>query len=169
MSDKASQPVEEPDSGVNGADLLNKRESPLSIIGDLSRISWRTEIANADRHPLESARKNDEETEDFVAVDHDDVSDYAFSFRRTPAAEDRHSQLDDLHPFVQLLTKSNVDDCEKVEEAFPVSERASREKVCTPDCAFLSSLVGISTCLIIPCLCCKNNDFSGDFKPLGYP
>ena len=133
MSDKASLPVEDPDSGVNGAnEVLNERESPLSIVGDLSRIAWRAEIANADGH---SPRKSDEETEDFVAVDLEDVSDNWFLRR---VHENRQSQqllkqsqllLNALHPFVQLLTVSNVDDCEKVEEAFPTSERASREKV----------------------------------------
>jgi hypothetical protein len=108
MSDKASLPVEDPDSGVNGAnEVLNERESPLSIVGDLSRIAWRAEIANADGHSQESPRKSDEETEDFVAVDLEDVSDNWFLRR---VHENRQSQqllkqsqslLNALHPFVQ--------------------------------------------------------------------
>lgn len=40
-------------------------------------------------------------------------------------------EYDHLHPFSQVLSISNVDDCVKLEnEVFPVSERCSREKVC---------------------------------------
>lgn len=160
MSDKASLPVEDSDSGVNGAnEVPNERESPLSIVGDLSRIAWRTEIAYADGHSLESPRKSDEETEDFVAVKlEDDPDDWYLRSLKS------RSLLNALHPFVQLLTVSNVDDCEKVEEAFPTSERASREKVYytlgsyPPFCVFLSSSVRLSTCPITS-LHCKNNDF----------
>ena len=39
-------------------------------------------------------------------------------------------KFDSLHPFTQVLSISNVDDCVKLEnEAFPESERCSREKV----------------------------------------
>jgi hypothetical protein len=39
-------------------------------------------------------------------------------------------KFDHLHPFTQLLSVSNVDDCVSLEnEVFPESERCSREKV----------------------------------------
>jgi hypothetical protein len=39
-------------------------------------------------------------------------------------------KFDHLHPFTQLLSVSNVDDCVNLEnEVFPESERCSREKV----------------------------------------
>ena len=39
------------------------------------------------------------------------------------------TKLDELHPFVQLLSTSNVEDCLNVENAFPEQERCSRDKV----------------------------------------
>ena len=69
----------------------------------------------------------EDEEEDFVAVGHEDVADYLWYFRRPPVSEP--SKLDELHPFVQLLSLSNVDDCERLEETFPENERCSREKV----------------------------------------
>ncbi|KAL2815660.1 hypothetical protein BJX63DRAFT_430596 [Aspergillus granulosus] len=78
--------------------------------------------------PLEEADDYDEEEgeDDYVAVDHDDLNEYPYWFRRPPVHH--HSKLDDLHPFVQVLTESNVDDCVAVEEAFPEQERCTREK-----------------------------------------
>ncbi|KAI9372180.1 hypothetical protein BJX61DRAFT_534161 [Aspergillus egyptiacus] len=68
----------------------------------------------------------DEADEEYVAVDHDDLNEYPLWFRRPPVHQ--RSKLDDLHPFVQILTQSNVDDCVSVEAAFPEPERCSREK-----------------------------------------
>jgi hypothetical protein len=64
-------------------------------------------------------------------VGHEDVADYAWYFRRPPVSPP--SKLDELHPFVQLLSLSNVEDCVRVEEAFPERERCSREKVRSVD------------------------------------
>ncbi|KMQ46529.1 hypothetical protein A7C99_3845 [Trichophyton rubrum] len=65
--------------------------------------------------------------DDFVAVNHSDASDYPWYLRsRVPA---RNSELAKLHPYVQLLSVSDLDDCEKVELAFPESERCSRENL----------------------------------------
>jgi hypothetical protein len=98
---------------------------------DRSRIADRIAIARAQgRGPEERPSDEDdeeEEEEDFVAVDHEDASDFSYYFRRPPPAP--HTKLDDLHPFVQLLSLSNVDDCVTVEEAFPEPERCSKEKV----------------------------------------
>lgn len=66
--------------------------------------------------------------DDFVAVDHDDVADCAWYFRQQPTLPKR-SQLDDLHPFVQILSVADADDCVRVESAFPEHERCSKEKV----------------------------------------
>jgi len=42
----------------------------------------------------------------------------------------RNEKRDDLHPYTQSLTKSDIESCIKVEEAtFPPNERCSREKV----------------------------------------
>lgn len=63
----------------------------------------------------------------FVAVNHSDASDYPWYMRsRVPA---RNSELAKLHPYVQLLSVSDLDDCEKVESVFPEAERCSRENV----------------------------------------
>jgi hypothetical protein len=70
----------------------------------------------------------EEEAEDFVAVDHDDATDYSYLFRRPSQGRPR-TALDDLYPFTSVLTLSNVDDCVGVEEVFPEVERASRDKV----------------------------------------
>lgn len=81
--------------------------------------------------------------DDFVAVNHSDASDYPWYMRsRVPA---RNSELAKLHPYVQLLSVSDLDDCEKVELAFPESERCSRENVrlyplCSP------ATVSLGTC-----------------------
>jgi hypothetical protein len=71
--------------------------------------------------------ENDEAGDDFVTIDHGDPFTFTRLFRPPPVRS--RTQLDELHPFVQLLTPSNVDDCVKVEEAFPEHERCIREKV----------------------------------------
>lgn len=79
-----------------------------------------------DIYPTAGGVFNTEE-DDFVAVDHSDASDYPWYMRsRAPA---RKSELDKLHPYVQLLSVSDVEGCEKVELAFPEPERCSKEKV----------------------------------------
>lgn len=98
-----------------------------SLPATASDLSPRAEAAMANGLPLETADEDhDEEVdEDYVAVDADDFS---YWLRRPPVHH--RTKLDDLHPFVQILTVSNVDDCVKVESAFPENERCSREKVC---------------------------------------
>ncbi|KKK13741.1 hypothetical protein ARAM_001675 [Aspergillus rambellii] len=98
---------------------------------DLSRLTEHAEAIIANGLPLEEVDEDDEEEyedadEDYVAVDHDDLNEYPYWFRRPPVHHP--SKLDDLHPFVQVLTESNVDDCILVEEAFPEHERCTREK-----------------------------------------
>ncbi|KAF3482857.1 uncharacterized protein GIQ15_02181 [Arthroderma uncinatum] len=67
------------------------------------------------------------EEDDFVAVDHSDASDYPWYMRsRAPA---RKSELDRLHPYVQLLSVSDAEACEKVEAAFPENQRCSKEHI----------------------------------------
>jgi hypothetical protein len=113
----------------------NFSEVSASTSGDLSRIASRASIAVADGVPLEEAEDDDDDDdedeeadEEYIAVDHDDINDFSYYFRIGPVPRQR-TELDDLHPFVQVLTTSNVDDCIKVEEDFPEHERCSREKV----------------------------------------
>ncbi|KAH8691482.1 putative GNAT family acetyltransferase [Talaromyces proteolyticus] len=69
----------------------------------------------------------EEEVDDYVAVDHDDASDYSYLFRRPSQGRPR-TALDELHPFTSVLNMSNVDDCVDVEAVFPEHERASKDK-----------------------------------------
>ncbi|KAK2759504.1 hypothetical protein FQN54_002983 [Arachnomyces sp. PD_36] len=95
---------------------------------DRSRIADRIAIARAEGHGPDTRLDEDEGEEDFVAVDHEDAeTDFSYYFRRQP--QESHSKLDELHPFVQLLSLSNVDDCVTVEAAFPEPERCSKEKL----------------------------------------
>src|SRR5436190_8699195 len=100
-----------------------------------SRIAERAAIARADGFGCGDGEDADQawedQEEDFVAVGHEDVADYAWYFRRPRISPP--SKLDELHPFVQLLSLSNVEDCVRVEEAFPEHERCSREKVRSVD------------------------------------
>lgn len=100
---------------------------------DTTTIAEQSAIARADGH-LEDEKNGldgyDDDDGDFVAVDHEDLDDYSWSFYRPPQPQSGRSMIDQLHPFVQLLSASNVDDCLKVEESFPENERCSREKVC---------------------------------------
>jgi hypothetical protein len=99
---------------------------------DLSRLSARGDYAMANGFPMDEVDDDDDDEEeevdeDYVAVDHDDVNELPYWFRRPPVHQ--RTKLDELHPFVQVLTVSNVDDCVKVETAFPEQERCSQEKV----------------------------------------
>lgn len=133
MSDQANSHYQEP---INGLKPLSNAESydlPATA-SDLSRRAERAEFSYADGQPLGEAEieedDDDEEEEvegEYVAVDHDDINEYPYWFRRPPVHQ--RTKLDELHPFVQVLTESSVEDCVKVEEAFPEHERCSREKV----------------------------------------
>lgn len=111
--------------------LSNAEEYPLALTGnDLSRMSSNAGIATTDGFaPARDGEEynEDEDSEgDYVALSPEEKSDLSYWFRQQPARQ--HSKLDELHPFVQTLNLSNVDDCVKVESAFPESERCSREK-----------------------------------------
>lgn len=92
---------------------------------DLSRFMSRAGISLANGFPLEDDEV-EEVDEDYVAVDQEDANDYPVWFRRPPTQH--RTKLDELHPFVQLLSVSNVEDCLEVEKAFPENERCSRDK-----------------------------------------
>ncbi|PGH27966.1 hypothetical protein AJ80_00220 [Polytolypa hystricis UAMH7299] len=99
-----------------------------------SRISERIVIARGDGvgmgselRPQHAHETNEDEEDGFVAVDHEDAADYGWYFRRPQPT--KPSALDALHPFVQLLSLSNIEDCVGVEAAFPEQERCSREKL----------------------------------------
>jgi hypothetical protein len=84
--------------------------------------------------------------EEYNVINHEDVEedeeeDEEHSFYRPGLAgllggrmmqrsRNAPNKFDNLHPFTQVLSVSNVDDCVKLEnETFPESERCSREKV----------------------------------------
>ncbi|OJJ58471.1 hypothetical protein ASPSYDRAFT_57771 [Aspergillus sydowii CBS 593.65] len=130
MSDQSHHQI--PDHPINGLKPLSNGDGfSLPITGsDLSRAETHDHADSfmANGLPLEADEDDDDEEvdEDYVAVDHDDLNEYPYWFRRPPVHQP--SKLDDLHPFVQVLTESNVDDCVAVEEAFPEQERCSRDK-----------------------------------------
>lgn len=98
---------------------------------DLSRIMSRAGIQLANGFPIDDDEDEDEVDEDYTAADQDDdANDFPYWFRRPPSHN--RTKLDELHPFVQLLSASNVEDCVKVEEAFPEQERCSHDKVWPP-------------------------------------
>lgn len=97
-----------------------------------SRIAEQSAVARADGHSEEGKSEldgYDDDDGDFVAVDHEDLDEYSWSFYHPAQSHGGRSMIDRMHPFVQLLSASNVDDCLKVEESFPENERSSREKV----------------------------------------
>ncbi|KAF4258927.1 hypothetical protein KXX13_007105 [Aspergillus fumigatus] len=120
-----------------------------SLPATASDLSPRAEAAVANGLSLETADEDHEEVdEDYVAVDPDEISDFSYWLRRPPVHH--RTKLDELHPFVQTLTVSNVDDCVEVENAFPENERCSREKFIyrLTKCPELS--LGLFTIPIVP-------------------
>ncbi|KAL5336196.1 hypothetical protein BJX70DRAFT_289163 [Aspergillus crustosus] len=131
MSDQSHHQY--PDHPINGLKPLSNGDGyHLPVTGnDLSRseeYDYSPDHIMANGLPLEETDDDDEEEvdDDYVAVDHDDLNEYPYWLRRPPVHQP--SKLDDLHPFVQVLTESNVEDCIAVEEAFPEQERCSRDK-----------------------------------------
>lgn len=131
-----SDPSEQPSESMPGQE--NQSLKPLSNADDLSldnsgnnelsRIMNRAGIAMSNGFPLNDDDEGDEEVdEDYVSVDQEDATDFPYWFRRPPTHH--RTKLDELHPFVQLLSASNVEDCVEVEKAFPENERCSRDKV----------------------------------------
>jgi hypothetical protein len=108
--------------------LSNAEDMPLSnpSNSELSRIMSRAGITMANGFPLDG-EEEEEADEDYVAVDQEDANEFPYWFRRPPTHH--RTKLDELHPFVQLLSASNVEDCVAVENAFPEQERCSRDKV----------------------------------------
>lgn len=112
--------------------------------------------------------------EDFNVITHEDVEDVddeeeeeEHSFYRPGLAgllggrmmqrsRNTAGKFDNLHPFTQVLSITNVDDCVILEEeAFPPNERCSREKVTVLlACPFLWLLwrVSFNACLLLTCL-----------------
>lgn len=135
MSERTEQPTEtihEPDPITGEKPNSNVEGYTLPMTADdIARMDPRFSAAMASGLPLDEADLDDEEEMDegYVAVDHDDTSDFSHWFRRPPMQHQR-TPLDELHPFVQVLSVSNVDDCVLVENALPEPERCSREKVC---------------------------------------
>lgn len=134
MSDQSEYPSESMPGQDNGLrPLSNVDESSLGdpTYSDLSQIMKRAGITLANGFPLDDDDDDDEDVdEDYVAIDQNEEQDYP-SWLRRPQFRNR-TKLDELHPFVQLLSVSNVDDCVKVENAFPEQERCSYDKVSPP-------------------------------------
>lgn len=131
MSDPSEQPSESmPGQDNNGLRPLSNADD-LSLgnpsNAELSRIMSRAGIQLANGFPLDDDEGDEEVDEDYVAVDQEDANEFPYWFRRPPTHH--RTRLDELHPFVQLLSVSNVDDCVAVEHAFPEQERCSRDKV----------------------------------------
>ncbi|OJD14787.1 hypothetical protein AJ78_04909 [Emergomyces pasteurianus Ep9510] len=123
-------------SSVTSSPYQPANFQPLPLT-EQSRISQRSALGQADlvmSHELnlegndvDDDEEEDEEEDGFVEVEHDDVPDYSWYFRRPPPT--KRTELDELHPFVQLLSLSNVEDCLAVEAVFPENERCSLEKI----------------------------------------
>jgi hypothetical protein len=107
---------------------VNENLTMASTASELTRIFNTAGIVPAKGYlSLNHDDNDEEEVEDFVAVDHEDASDFSYLFRR-PQGRPR-TQLDELHPFTGVLGLSNTEDCIRVEEVFPEHERCTREKV----------------------------------------
>lgn len=132
MSDHTDRPAETMSEAepTELKPVSNVEEFSLPMTADdIARIDPRIQAAMATGLPLEDADEDEEDMDEgYVAVDHDDTSDFSYWFRRPPMHQ--RTPLDELHPFVQVLSVSNVDDCVQVENALPEPERCSREKVC---------------------------------------
>lgn len=139
MSDPTNHPSETvTDAELNGLKPLSNSDDYTFTMpttgSDLSRLASRAGISLSNGLPIDVEDDEDDEDDDeevggeYVAVDHDDLNDFSYWFRRPPVHQ--RTKLDELHPFVQVLNVSNVDDCVSVEEAFPEQERCSRDKVC---------------------------------------
>ncbi|KAJ5081811.1 hypothetical protein NUU61_010075 [Penicillium alfredii] len=126
MSDPSELPSESmPRAESELKPLSNAEDLALSnsASAQIARILNPTDLALVNGFAIDDDEDADE---DYVAVDQDDANDMPYWFRRPPIYN--RSKLDELHPFVQLLSVSNVDDCVQVENAFPEPERCSREK-----------------------------------------
>ncbi|KAJ6135516.1 hypothetical protein N7512_000676 [Penicillium capsulatum] len=131
MSDQGERPSEsmsgQDPSGLKPLSNADDLSLPNPSNSELSRIMSRAGIALANGFPLDDDDDLEEEVdEEYVAVDQDDANDTPYWFRRAPTHA--RTKLDELHPFVQLLSVSNVDDCVSVESAFPEPERCSHDK-----------------------------------------
>ena len=81
-------------------------------------------------------------TEDPITAGHDGYNDFAIYRDETPPANAHRphdgrakaTEEDNLHPYAQTLSISNLEDCVALEKAvFPENERCSREKVGVPN------------------------------------
>lgn len=95
-----------------------------------------------------SAMANDRTLRDMSSLSKVDDGDYSYEESMSKQDEDRmiatlsqrNKRLDELHPYTQMLSLSNIESCVVLENAaFPPNERASREKVSLPhECRPLS-------------------------------
>ncbi|KAI5303574.1 Heat shock protein ssb1 [Ascosphaera pollenicola] len=88
------------------------------------------ELAGEDHETYNEGAEPTDEDEGYFAVDSDGLPNYAWFLTGNSAKNaPRPTSLDHLHPFVQLLSFADLEDCVKVEEAFPPHERCSKEKL----------------------------------------
>jgi hypothetical protein len=155
MSDTTNRPSETvSDAELNGLKPFpNADDYDISVPttgSDLDRLTHGSGFAIANGLPIDDDDGDDDEDEevggDYVAVDHDDINDFSYWFRRPPVHH--RTKLDELHPFVQVLNMSNVDDCVEVENAFPEKERCSRDKVGFGNPVLLGDCYGLAGDLI---------------------
>ncbi|KAJ5907672.1 hypothetical protein N7495_000354 [Penicillium taxi] len=114
---------EEQDKVDNDDEEVDTRPSDLVRIMSRAGIHFANGFALDDDHEPRDAPSAHGADFDTYA---DDDYDYPYWQRRPPTHN--RTSLDELHPFVQLLSASNVDDCVEVEKAFPEAERCSRDK-----------------------------------------
>ena len=121
-------------------DLLSQSQSDSD---EDEKQQKRNPAGNNARPRPAQPRKDDEE---FVPVNHDDVADdddhesemhrvlRPFLGLQRQGQRNRvvtANKYDDLHPYTQILSLSNLEACIAVENAaFPEHERCSRDKVC---------------------------------------
>lgn len=125
-------------TSASGASTLPSQSLPASQQSRVADHAMIVHPGGADGDVSESGRHANTDTdgvfdvdeEDFVAVDHEDVDDSPWFFR--PRVHSKTSELDKLNPYTSLLSLADVEQCMKVEDAFPKPERCTREKVEIP-------------------------------------
>ncbi|KAI5291454.1 hypothetical protein KEM54_004546 [Ascosphaera aggregata] len=110
--------------GDNGGDIENTNGAGLDCEAE------RDNDDSHDAYTGDADTTSNDDDDDDTAVDRDELPNYAWYLPGNQMTNTRQpSALDSLHPFVQLLSLADLDDCVQVEEAFPPHERCSREKM----------------------------------------
>lgn len=141
-------PISMPSAGLNaihGRRRLSDAEDDEQSRADCIHEGHNLKTADEGHEGFDNEGYPAEEDEEYVSVDNDDLPNYAWYLTGNQTHnKSRPTALDHLHPFVQLLSLSDLDSCVKVEEAFPPHERCSKEKVCHRALTFISLLLTLS-------------------------